>query len=132
LDRTFGRTFGAILAAAALGSCGGNSPSSPSPGSPGGSNSAITVTITSSGVNPKQITVPQGTRVLFVNNDVQSRQINSDPHPEHTDCVEINNIGLISPGQTKETGNLNTVKTCGYHDHGNPEDAHFKGSIVIH
>jgi hypothetical protein len=87
--------------------------------------------MTSSGVSPKQITVPQGTRVLFVNNDVQSRQINSDPHPEHTDCVEINNIGLISPGQTKETGNLNTVKTCGYHDHGNPDDARFKGSIVI-
>jgi plastocyanin len=131
LDRTVGRTFGTILAAAALASCGSNSPSSPSPASPGGSNSGITVTITSSGVSPKQITVPQGTRVLFVNNDVQSRQINSDPHPEHTDCVEINNIGLISPGQTKETGNLNTVKTCGYHDHGNPDDARFKGSIVI-
>ena len=131
MDRTIGRTFGAILAAAALGSCGGNSPSSPSPGPPGGSNSGITVTITSSGVSPKQITVSQGTRVLFVNNDVQSRQINSDPHPEHTNCVEINNIGLISPGQTKETGNLNTVKTCGYHDHGNPDDARFKGSIVI-
>jgi plastocyanin len=131
LDRTIGRTFGAILAAAVLGSCGGNSPPSPSPGPPGGSNSGITVTITSSGVSPKQITVSQGTRVLFVNNDVQSRQINSDPHPEHTNCVEINNIGLISPGQTKETGNLNTVKTCGYHDHGNPDDARFKGSIII-
>ena len=47
----------------------------------------------------------------------------SDPHPEHTDCLEINNIGFLSPGQTKETGNLNTVRTCGYHDHGNPDDA---------
>ena len=49
--------------------------------------------------------------------------MDSDPHPEHTDCPEINNIGFISPGQTKETGNLNTVRTCGYHDHGNPDDA---------
>jgi hypothetical protein len=87
--------------------------------------------MTSSGVNPKQITVPQGTRVLFVNNDSRDREIYSDPHPEHTNCIEINSIGLISPGQTKETGNLNTVKTCGYHDHLHPEDALFKGSIVI-
>lgn len=55
----------------------------------------------------------------------------SDPHPEHTDCPEINNVGLISPGQTKETGNLNIVRTCGYHDHNNPDDARFKGNIII-
>ena len=40
-------------------------------------------------------------------------------------------IGFLSPGQTKETGNLNTVRTCGYHDHGNPDDARFKGQIII-
>ena len=114
-----------------LGSCGG-SPSSPS----GGSNDpppnpSITITITSSGVSPKQLQVSQGTRVLFVNNDSRNREMSSDPHPEHTDCPEINNIGAISPGQTKETGNLNTIRTCGYHDHLNPDDARFEGKIVI-
>jgi hypothetical protein len=92
----------------------------------------MTVTITSAGVSPKQLQVPQGTRVLFTNNDSSNRQMYSDPHPEHTDCPEINNVGLISPGQSKETGNLNIVRTCGYHDHGNPDDARFKGSIIIH
>jgi len=116
----------------ALGSCGGSAPSSPSSGGPPSPNPGITVTITSSGVNPKQLQVPQGTRVLFTNNDTRDRQMYSDPHPEHTDCPEINNVGLLSPGQTKETGNLNTVRTCGYHDHGNPDDARFKGSIIIH
>ena len=112
-----------------LSSCGGSStPSGPS--SPGGS-ANITITVTSSGVTPKQLTVPQGTRVLFTDNDTRTREMTSDPHPEHTDCLEINNIGFISPGQTKETGNLNTVRTCGYHDHGNPEDARFKGQIII-
>ena len=121
---------GAICVLVANG-CGG-SPSSPGGGGTGGSpNPAITITITSSGVSPKQLTVSQGTRALFVNNDSRTRQMNSDPHPEHTDCPEINNIGFISPGQTKETGNLNAVRTCGYHDHDNPDDNRFKGQIII-
>ena len=83
-------------------------------------------------MNPKQLTVSQGTRVLFVNNDTVVRQMYSDPHPEHTDCPEINNVGFLNPGETKETGNLNTIRTCGYHDHGHPDDARFRGTIVIH
>ena len=121
-----------LAAGLLLSSCGGGStPAGPS--SPGGSggNANITITVTSTGVTPKQLTVPQGTRVLFTDNDTRTREMTSDPHPEHTDCLEINNIGFISPGQTKETGNLNTVRTCGYHDHGNPEDARFKGQIII-
>lgn len=120
-----------VAAGLLVSSCGGGStPSGPSsPG--GGGNPAITITITSSGVSPKQLTVPQGTRVLFTDNDTRTREMTSDPHPEHTDCVEINNIGFISPGQTKETGNLNIIRTCGYHDHGNPDDARFKGQIII-
>ena len=127
------RILGYLAAAVFLSSCG--SPSSPGSttgsGTGSSSNAAITITISSSGVSPKQLTVSPGTRVLFTNSDSRTREMNSDPHPEHTDCIEINNIGFISPGQTKETGNLNTVKTCGYHDHGNPDDARFKGQIVI-
>jgi hypothetical protein len=111
---------------------GGSTPAGPS--SPGGSGGdpSITITITSAGVSPKQLTVAQGTRVLFTNNDSRTREMYSDPHPEHTDCPEINNVGDISPGQTKDTGNLNTIRSCGYHDHLNPDDARFKGTIVIH
>jgi plastocyanin len=96
---------------------------------PSASNASIAMT--SSGVSPKQIQVSPGTRVQFTNNDSQTHEMASDPHPEHTDCPEINNVGFISPGQTKETGNLNTVRTCGYHDHSNPDDARFQGSIII-
>jgi hypothetical protein len=130
VNRTWSLWAGYLAAGALLSSCGGSSPSGPS--SPGPApNPSITITITSTGVSPKPLTVTQGTRVLFTNNDSRTREMNSDPHPEHTDCVEINNIGFISPGQTKETGNLNTIKTCGYHDHGNPDDARFKGQIII-
>jgi hypothetical protein len=135
VQRTLGWAGAAIVAGIVLASCGGGgSPSSPSSGSGSGgspSNPSITITMASSGVTPKQLTVSQGTRVLFTNNDSRTREMTSDPHPEHDDCPEINNIGFISPGQTKETGNLNTVRTCGFHDHGNPDDNRFKGSIII-
>jgi plastocyanin len=90
---------------------GGNAPSSPSTGS------ETTITITSSGVSPAQVTISQGARVLFVNNDSKSHNMASDPHPEHTDCPPINNVGLLQPGQSRETGNMTTVRTCGFHDH---------------
>jgi hypothetical protein len=35
--------------------------------------------------------------------------MSSDPHPFHTDCPEINEVGFLTAGQSKRTGNLNTV-----------------------
>lgn len=102
------------------------------PSDTGGSSSGGTaITISSSGVTPMQITVSQGTRVRFTNADSLTHEMTSDPHPEHTDCVEINAIGFISPGQTKETGNLNIVRTCRYHDHNDPDNTKWQGRIVI-
>ena len=75
--------------------------------------------------------VQAGTRVTFVNNDTRVHEMDSDPHPEHTDCPDINQVDLLSPGQTKLTGNLNTVRTCGYHDHLNNTNNSLRGSIVI-
>ena len=73
----------------------------------------------------------QGTQVAFVNNDSQNHEMDSDPHPQHDQCPEINLVGFITPGQTKQTGALNTVRTCGYHDHGNPDARSLQGNIVI-
>jgi plastocyanin len=108
------------------GTQGGSSPVTPSPADP-----ALTITITPAGVSPKQLTVAAGTRVLFTNADSSVHEMNSDPHPDHTECPQINNIGSIAPGQTKETGNFNTVRTCGYHDHRNPENTRLQGQIII-
>ena len=119
-----------VVVTALLSSCGGKTPSSPSDGG-GTPTPATTITLTSAGVSPVAISVSQGTRVLFINNDNRQHEMTSDPHPEHTDCVEINQIGLISAGQTKETGNLNTIRTCRYHDHNDPTNTRFQGRIVI-
>ena len=90
-----------------------------------------TVTISNSGVSPKSLTISRGTRVTFVNNSNQVHDMSSDPHPEHTDCPAINDVGFLSAGQTKLTGNLNVARTCGYHDHNQPFTESLKGTIVI-
>jgi len=109
-------------------SCGGGSaPSTPTPVP----SNPFTFTITSSGVSPKEFTVPPGTRVLFVNNDSRSHAMSSDPHPEHTDCPAVNSVGTLASGQNRETGNLNDVRTCGFHDHDIPDNANLKGRIII-
>ena len=100
-----------------LASCGsGNSTPTP-PTTP---SNPYTFTLTSSGVSPKELTVPLGTRVLFVNQDTRRHDMTSDPHPDHTQCTEINSVGVLTAGQSRETDNLVTAKTCGFHDHDNP------------
>jgi hypothetical protein len=57
--------------------------------------------------------------------------MNSDPHPDHTDCPELNQVGFIQPGQSRQTGNLIEVRTCGFHDHDLPDAASLTGRIII-
>jgi plastocyanin len=109
-------------------SCGGGGTSpSPNPSNP------FTFTITAAGVSPKEFTVAAGTRVLFVNSDARRHDVASDPHPEHDDegCGGLNSVGVLNPGQSRETGNMITVRTCGFHDHDSPENAALKGRIII-
>jgi plastocyanin len=95
--------------------------------------SSRTITITANGASPTSLTIAPGTRVIFLNSDTRPHNMTSDPHPEHDLCPEINVVGLLSPGQSRETGNLNTVRTCGFHDHDNPPPAgsRWTGSLII-
>jgi plastocyanin len=112
-----------------LSACGGGGPSEPSPPA---SNNPYRITISSNGaVSPTEVVVPPGARVLFINNDARRHDMTSDPHPDHTDCVEINQVGVLQAGQSRETGNLVTVRTCGFHDHDNPDNTALNGRIVI-
>ena len=110
-----------------LAACGGDS----SPPTTPPSTNPYQLVITTSGVSPKEITVPQGSRVLFINNDNRRRNMTSDPHPEHDACPEINSVGLMNVGQSRETANLTTVRTCGFHDHDDPDNNNVKGRIII-
>jgi plastocyanin len=118
-----------LLVVLAAPGCGGSdSPAAPSGPPPV---ATTTITITSSGANPLNIEVALGSRVRFVNNDSRAHNMASDPHPIHTDCPAINQVGLLLPGQMRETGNLVEVRTCGFHDHDNPTVASLNGSITI-
>jgi plastocyanin len=129
------------MTALAIG-CGGSGnsggPTSPSP--PPGQNpppnqpppvATTTITITAAGVNPQRITVSPGTRVTFINNDTRPHEMNSDPHPNHGDCPAIDDVGFLQAGQTKLTGNLTVVRTCGFHDHNQPTLTSLQGQIIV-
>jgi plastocyanin len=127
----------AVLAAAmTFSACGGGDDSSPTPApsptptptpTPGGT----TITISNNAVSPQTLTVARGTRVTFMNNDNRNHEMNSDPHPAHSDCPELNDVGFLTAGQSRQTGNLNTARTCGFHDHNQPSVSGLQGRIVI-
>lgn len=139
-----GAVLASALMVAACGGGGSDSPTSPSPSpSPGPSpsptptpspapGSETTITISAAGVvSPKSIAVSPGARVTFVNNDTRVHDMNSDPHPAHTDCPEINVVGFLMAGQSRLTANLTTVRTCGYHDHNQDSNTNLQGTIII-
>ncbi len=120
----------AAIATAFAVSCGSSSSSTTSP-TGGTPSNATTIIISNNAASPQNISVPRGSQVSFTNNDSRVHEMDSDPHPEHTDCPELNQIGFLNPGQTRQSGNLNTARRCGFHDHGNPESAALKGTITI-
>jgi hypothetical protein len=122
-----------MLAAVAGGllACGGGGGGSKAPTA--APSNPYQITITPSGAySPTTLSVPAGARVLVTNNHSASHYFASDPHPEHDDCPEINQVGLLAPGESRETGNLVTVRTCGVHDHNDASNPKLHAQIIIH
>lgn len=118
-----------VCAALALATCGGKSAN---PGAPTPADNPVQMTISASGVlTPSELVVSPGTRVLFINNHSQRHHMSSDPHPDHGDCPPIDQVGVLSQGQRRETGNLITVRTCGLHDHDDAENPALRGRIIV-
>ena len=120
-----GIRWGWLVVAVALAGCSKTSPTPTPTTTP-----SVTITITSAGANPKSVQIALGARVLFVNNDTREHEMASDPHPDHTDCPVLNQVGLLQPGQQRETGNFVVVRTCGYHDHEDPTNPLWQGAII--
>ena len=131
---------GLLLTAAA---CGGSSPTSPGGGGGGGGSAIVgstgavgtvgaTITIGSNGaISPAQVTIAVGQSVTITNNHSVSHDMESDPHPVHTNCPSMGNIGTVQPGQSKTSFGFAAAGSCGFHDHNNPESAALQGRIVI-
>jgi hypothetical protein len=135
---TFSRLawYGAAAAIVAMvaGACGGGSSSSSSTAPSGTctpSTNPNTIVIQAGQVCPQTLTIALGGQLTMINNDTNTHQMDSDPHPEHTDCPALNDIGFINPGQTRSSGNLTVARNCGFHDHLNPNNSSLRGTITI-
>ena len=131
--RTLKQTIVAVALAATV-ACGGssNNPNNPSPGGGSAGPSGATITIGSNGaVSPSAVTINAGESVTFVNNSSTGRNISSDPHPAHGDCPAINALGVVGPNSTRLTNALTTSRTCGFHDHNDPDNPALKGTITV-
>lgn len=112
--------------------CGGNGGGNPTGPSGGGSPTVgATITITSAGISLQQVRVQAGEAVRFVNNDTVAHVPSSNPHPAHSDCAAMAEVGTLQPGQSATTAAFATARSCGFHDHNNPADARFAGQILV-
>jgi hypothetical protein len=68
---------------------------------------------------------------MFVNADSRSHTIVSDPVDLHTQCPVLNRVGVILPGESRESGSLTERTACGFHDHNDPADGALKGRILV-
>ena len=107
---------------------GGLTYTAPAPTPPA---TVVVITITQDGATPSAVTIAPGTRIRFVNNDVLPHDMTSDPHPDHTQCPPINRVGMLLPGQSRESDPLTTIRTCGFHDHGDSDNPKWIGTIQV-
>ena len=99
-----------------------------SPSEPGG---AATISIGPAGLAPAETRIRAWNHVTFVNNDIRPHVIVSDPIDVHDACPPINRVGLLNPGERRDTGTLTQTGACGFHDHSNQTDPALKGRIVV-
>ena len=124
----------AVSALTALAACGGGGGTPTTPGGSGSGNpgpSGATITIANNQLNPASVTITVGQSVTFVNNNGRGHNVTSDPHPTHTDCPAINAVGNLTNGQTRLTNAFTAARTCGFHNHDDPDNPAYKGTIVI-
>jgi plastocyanin len=106
---------------------------SSAPSAPSGDTGApigVTLTLTTAGVSSDAPRIAIGERVRFTNNDNVPHQIFSTPHGPHTDCLATNAVGMLQPGQSRETNAYSERRGCGFHDHLDPDNVNFRGQVI--
>ncbi|HSX44430.1 MAG TPA: cupredoxin domain-containing protein [Candidatus Saccharimonadales bacterium] len=98
-----------------------NSPAASTPAASGN-----TITYTNNGFSPASLTVKANSQVTIKNTSSQSLQFDSDPHPQHTDDLELN-VGILGPGES-QTITVTKTGSHGYHNHLNPDDT---GTLIV-
>jgi hypothetical protein len=109
---------GAVISLLCLAGCGSSSPP------------LATITLGSTGVSPKEISVFGGSSINILNDDSVPHQLVSNPNPKQTDCPELNSP-MLAPGDAFMATIANRDGTCGFNDVLNPTDSNFQGTITV-
>jgi plastocyanin len=129
----------AVVAALLTSGCGsggvapspaGATPQPSSPVAPRATDGA-TVSITAAGFDVRELHIVQGSRLTFVNRDIVPHDIESDPFHVHTDCPPLNAVGFLTPGQSRASDPLDTIRTCGFHSHDFEGNEAFHGFVSV-
>jgi plastocyanin len=88
------------------------------------------VTLSPTGFSPQEITVPVGGRVTFFNADRVSHDIASGLDHLARECAEVDAVGFLVSGQSRDTSAFAQAKTCRFHDHDNVGNPAYQGRIV--
>jgi hypothetical protein len=107
------------LCAIAFSACGSSSTSN-----------LVNVALTPNGLSATSIHVAQGAQIRFTNGDLAPHQIASNPEPANSDCPELNGPVMLQ-NQSFTATMRNADITCGFHDHLNPTDTRFQGTIIV-
>jgi len=117
------KRLGALLGGGLIALSCGSTPSSPS--------SATTIVIGPAGLSTSEVRIKAWSQVTFTNSDTRPHSIVSDPIDLHSECPPVNQVGLLNPGESRNTGTLNLSTVCRFHDHLNQSDQALTGRIVV-
>ena len=121
-----------VTAVALLASCSSSSsPVAPTPPVPAAPAGPSAITLSATGFSPQEVTVLVGARVTFVNSDRVSYDVSSGLDHNSRECPEIDAVGFLVAGQSRETSVFEQAKTCRFHEHANIGVAAYQGRIVV-
>lgn len=89
-----------------------------------------TIRLTAAGPVPKTLTVIAGDGVQFTNESDTAYWVASDPHPAHDQCPGLDARRSLGRGERYGLA-FPAARTCGYHNHLDPLNNAFRGTIVV-
>ena len=95
-----------------------NTTSGSSTSSSSSQHSAAVITFDGNSFSPASMTVKSGATITIKNTSADDLQMDSNPHPVHTDDTDLN-VGEVAPGQSA-TFTVTKKGIFGYHNHLDP------------
>jgi hypothetical protein len=122
---------GMALAAVAANSCGTTAPTSPTtPAAAGPHTFPRFIMIMEGHAVPEELTIAVGEQVTFMNHDRTTYVVAGGREPSRSDCPEVNVVGVLASGHTRNTETFTTAKTCDFHV-SRDQSALLSGRIII-